>query len=79
MQKLVGYTLQKDIDEFEQDGFIHVRIDSDQRFTEKVEFTDEDIRYSSFASDDVNDFKNGYILIVFKFTHQGKHYTKEDK
>jgi hypothetical protein len=78
MEKLIGYTLPSDIEEFKQDGFIRVLIEPEGNFAEKVEFTDKDIRASVLTSDDLDDFLEGYFVSIENFTHKGKQYRYED-
>lgn len=73
MDKIIGYTPESDIDEFEDDGFIRVVKDASKDFTEKVSFTESDINVSclSTLSEELEDFNELDVpIMVSNFTKE---------
>jgi len=75
MKKLIGYTVPSDLREFEYDGFIRVKKEAWEVFTEKVSFTELDVEVSSLTtlSEELENFHE------FDLTIMVTNFTKEDK
>lgn len=69
MEKLIGYTIPTDLDEYEEDGVIRVLKEKNETYTKKVFFTQEDIEVVPMTTleDELNDFQLGVYILLENF------------
>ncbi|AGY48170.1 hypothetical protein Riggi_8 [Bacillus phage Riggi] len=69
MEKLIGYTIPTDLDEYEEDGVIRVLKEKNETYTKKVFFTQEDIEVVPMTTleDELNDFHNDIFILLENF------------
>lgn len=69
MEKLIGYTIPTDLDEYEEDGIIRVLKEKNETYTEKVFFTQEDIEVTPLTTleEELNDFHNATPILLENF------------
>lgn len=74
MEKLIGYTPPSDLREFREDGFIRVKKEAWEEYTEKVSFTESDIVLPPITNlaIELDDFHNNEVVMLSNFTKEGE-------